>query len=191
MNYNDIKPIADCLVARLREHCVRIEIAGSIRRQRPDCGDIELVVIPKTFNVGLFGDEKEVNPNFIKVVDSLLPGRGKADGKYCCRAIKFNGVEVNVDIFMTTPEQWGTTLAIRTGSADFAHYSLAKRWVKQGWRSKDNVLSNEQGEERTFSEEQELFDFLGLPWIKPEGREAFGLKDKEEYYVSKGADVPF
>jgi DNA polymerase/3'-5' exonuclease PolX len=143
--------------------------------------------------VGLFDDgDIETDPRFVKVVDSLLPGRGKATGKYCCRGVMFNGVAVNVDIFMTIPEQWGTVLAIRTGSADFAHYSLAKRWVKQGWRSSENVLSDGEGNEKTFSEEEEMFTFLGMPWIRPEDRDAMGEKDKREYYESKGAkDVPF
>ncbi len=46
--------IAEKVKAQLAPHCERIEIAGSIRRKKPDVGDIEIVAIPKPYNIGLF-----------------------------------------------------------------------------------------------------------------------------------------
>ena len=43
--------VADRLVTVLAPACERIEIAGSIRRQRPTVGDIELVAIPRMRDV--------------------------------------------------------------------------------------------------------------------------------------------
>jgi len=43
----DARVIAESLMAALGPGCERIEIAGSIRRGRPDVGDIELVAIPR------------------------------------------------------------------------------------------------------------------------------------------------
>ena len=49
--------LAGELVALLQPACERIEIAGSIRRQRPDVGDVELVVVPRLkAPLGLFGE---------------------------------------------------------------------------------------------------------------------------------------
>ena len=45
--YKVVKIIADGLVERLYSTCLRIEIAGSLRRQRPMVGDIELVCVPE------------------------------------------------------------------------------------------------------------------------------------------------
>ena len=39
--------IAGAIVGQLDPSCVRLEIAGSLRRGRPDVGDIELVAIPR------------------------------------------------------------------------------------------------------------------------------------------------
>jgi DNA polymerase/3'-5' exonuclease PolX len=39
--------LATELVDLLRVFCARIEIAGSVRRRRPDIGDLELVVVPQ------------------------------------------------------------------------------------------------------------------------------------------------
>ncbi len=52
MNLSDIEPIAQSLLEQLRSSCVRIEIAGSIRRRKADPRDIEIVVIP--YNMGGF-----------------------------------------------------------------------------------------------------------------------------------------
>lgn len=46
--------IAEKVKALLAPHCERIEIAGSIRRKKPDVKDIEIVAIPKPFDTGLF-----------------------------------------------------------------------------------------------------------------------------------------
>jgi len=47
----------------LAPYCERIEIAGSVRRKKPYCKDIEIVAIPKPYDVGLFesGIAKVVN----------------------------------------------------------------------------------------------------------------------------------
>ena len=42
-----VLPITERLVSILAPFCERIEIAGSLRRLKPEVGDIELVVIPK------------------------------------------------------------------------------------------------------------------------------------------------
>jgi len=35
------------IATELGSHCTRLEVAGSIRRQRPECADIDIVCIPK------------------------------------------------------------------------------------------------------------------------------------------------
>lgn len=45
MEYIAAKEIAEKTVEILRPFCMRIEIAGSIRRKRSLCGDVEIVCI--------------------------------------------------------------------------------------------------------------------------------------------------
>ena len=54
--YKEAKEIADKLVLLLSPHCYRIEIAGSIRREKSIAGDIEIVATPKPYQTGLFED---------------------------------------------------------------------------------------------------------------------------------------
>ena len=46
MKHENALVVATWLVNELRESCDRIEIAGSIRRGKPDVKDIEIVAIP-------------------------------------------------------------------------------------------------------------------------------------------------
>ena len=50
--------VADSLAGLLTLACHRLEIAGSIRRGRPDVGDIEMVAVPILDIVpeGMFGE---------------------------------------------------------------------------------------------------------------------------------------
>ncbi|MES1181962.1 MAG: hypothetical protein ABUL44_04115, partial [Flavobacterium sp.] len=54
MEYSKAKSIADKAILLLKEHCIRIEIAGSIRRKKSEVKDIEIVAIPKPYDTGLF-----------------------------------------------------------------------------------------------------------------------------------------
>lgn len=54
MKYKDAHLKATHVKSLLEPHCHRIAIAGSIRRKRPVCNDIEIVAIPRPYNVGLF-----------------------------------------------------------------------------------------------------------------------------------------
>lgn len=49
MQYLEAKKIADDVLEQIRPHCFRAEIAGSIRRLKPEVKDIEIVAIPKPF----------------------------------------------------------------------------------------------------------------------------------------------
>ena len=151
------------LAAMLMPFCERIEIAGSIRRQKELVGDIEIVCIPHTVMTGLFGDEPARCPGFCNVVDSMEAVRGKATGKYTQRITPLG---IKLDLFMTTPKTWGNIFAIRTGSADFSAIRLAARWVQLGYHSVDGMLMKD-GEEFPCYEERELFQLLGMEWIDP------------------------
>ena len=54
MEYSKAILIAEKVKAELAPHCERIEIAGSLRRKKEFVGDIEIVAIPKDYEIGLF-----------------------------------------------------------------------------------------------------------------------------------------
>jgi hypothetical protein len=51
--------IADAVLMDLQPHCERIQVAGSVWRQKPEVGDLELGAIPKMAPGGHFGSEPQ------------------------------------------------------------------------------------------------------------------------------------
>jgi DNA polymerase/3'-5' exonuclease PolX len=165
--------IAERVKALLAPHCERIEISGSIRRRKPDVGDIEIVAIPKPYDVGLF------ESGIASVVESWPKVRGDLPCKYTQRLLP-DGIAL--DLFFATPRNWGLIYAIRTGSAAYSHLVLARGWSDHGYTCMDGILHRVIGEPSPSGrlvyrhtpvdvpEESDLFRLCGIPWIHPERR---------------------
>lgn len=162
MDYTYAKKVADMIRDQLAPHCDRIEIAGSIRREKPtDIKDVEIVCIPKPYEVGLF------RSGIATVIEQWPKVKGDLPCKYTQRIFP-DGIKV--DIFFATPENWGMILAIRTGSADYIHKVLATTWSRKGYRSEEGILYNDRGNRVFVREEEDLFKLLGLEWVEPRER---------------------
>lgn len=155
MKIEEAQKIANKYIDLLKPYCQRIEIAGSIRREKPEVKDIEIVCIPKN----LIGFSKEVN--------KLEKVKGEPTGKYTQRILPEG---IKLDLFMANEENWGLIFAIRTGSAEFSHKVLACGWVKKGCHSKDGILTDGQGRIIILKEEEHLFDFIGIHFVEPKLR---------------------
>lgn len=153
--------IAEKVKAQLAPHCERIEIAGSIRRRRHIVRDIEIVAIPKPYDVGLF------ESGIAKVVNQWRKVKGELPCKYTQRILPEG---IKLDLFFARPENWGLIYAIRTGSAEFSHRVLACGWVKRGYKSVDGMLMR-FGAETDCREESDVFRCANVPWVRPEERE--------------------
>jgi len=125
--------IAAALLEKLAPHAERMQVAGSIRRRRPDVGDIDLVAIPKLEQVktGLFTTETQrPRDSQLAVEFCALTGKLMARGDCIIRGqLVRNSTAmpatsalpdgtIGVDLYLCTPDTWATTLLIRTGSAE-------------------------------------------------------------------------
>lgn len=159
MKYPLIRRYGDQLLHDLRDLCLPgyCELAGSIRRKRPECDDIDIVCIPdlaQLFDWNNFFNNYEV-----------LSG-DPFTGKH----IKFiYKAHIKCDVFVATKQNWGYMLALRTGSARFSHEILAKKWVKYGYHSEDGIIRNST-EELEFPTEESFFKKFDIPFIDPEYR---------------------
>jgi DNA polymerase (family 10) len=165
----------------------RIEIAGSIRRRRPDVGDIELVAIPKFEDEpeGLWGEGQRRNLMAQRVAElketgELEPALKPAEGEHYAR-LWYAPAGIQLDLFMVhNPAQWGLLLAIRTGSADFSSwlvtharrqgFHVADGWLRAGLADHDSDKSPCQHQQLPTYDEGQLFEWLGLPAIPPDQR---------------------
>jgi len=127
----DAERIAAAIVADFAPVCTRIEVAGSVRRGKDVVDDIELVVIPRDDPTGLFGD-RTINALWAHLHASdayhFLKG-DNPDGRYYQLALSTHD-DLQVDLFLAQPDNWGLTLLVRTGSAAFSTSILA-RWKKR------------------------------------------------------------
>jgi len=83
MKLQEAFDIATEVCERLSAHCEDgfLNIAGSIRRCKPEVKDIEIVCIPKPFEIGLF------ETGFAEVVNQWQKIKGEPTGKYTQRKL--------------------------------------------------------------------------------------------------------
>jgi DNA polymerase/3'-5' exonuclease PolX len=157
MKLLEIKLIAEKYKAMLEPHCKRIEIAGSIRREKPECRDIEIVLIR---------DEKEV-PLFKEIVDGWERVKGDATGRYAQRMLP---EAIKIDIFMAQEDNWGNIFLQRTGNWRFSKWMLGTKARNMGYRQREGYLWKD-GVKVPCYEEEQIFKLFGMDFISPEDRE--------------------
>lgn len=125
---------AEELVELLRPACEEIRVAGSIRRQKEEVKDVELVALPLFEPApSLFGDMAGEKLSALegRIATLLEEGRVFFDPKLRRNGEKYKrlvyywqhgGVKTafKVDLFIADSQNFGNTLAIRTGDSDFS-----------------------------------------------------------------------
>lgn len=148
----------------LEPHCIKVEIGGSIRRQRKEVKDIEIICIPKTKGESKIRDNKWVMAVF--KLGKIRKGKLK-DGKYLQIALPTG---INLDLFIASPENWGMIYLIRTGAAQFSKYILTQ-FNKRGYKSEGGYPVAQYGEAKgtklQFETERQVFDFLRIKYVEP------------------------
>jgi len=154
----------------LRPVCDRVEVAGSIRRKSVDCGDVELVAIPKV-RYNLLG---EPFWSAGEIEDALY----QAGYRFTKNGEHFKQFDLGpcmCDLFITTPEKFGAIYLIRTGPFEFsarivtskAHGGHMPSYLKE----KDGrIVHRETGQVYDTPEEEDYFRVIGLKFIPPEKR---------------------
>jgi DNA polymerase/3'-5' exonuclease PolX len=174
----------------LRPYCDQIDVAGSVRRNKPTVGDIEIVCVPKFNPVrhDLFGAELpgQRDSSFItavKQIGDLIKG-DPATGRYLQSALPEG---IYLDLFMTTRADYFRQLAIRTGPSDYSRECIAGQWRKIGWCGTEQGLRKVDECEKIddkkwkcvhpkptlppiWKSEKEFFDWLGLAFLEPSSR---------------------
>lgn len=159
----------------------RWEIAGSVRRRRATCGDVEHVVIPAFGDVdlggGLFPQLERVNLLWFHL-DALVRKGEVTKHLYGTRGFSWGEVQRGTDwrgfrheVYTCDADAWGSNLAVRTGPAQ-----LSKRLVESlkhhgydhcgGYR----VMHVQSGEPVPVRDERQYFDLCGVEWTEPERR---------------------
>ncbi len=161
------------------KYCV---IAGSIRRQQPTVGDIELLCVPKfETHINLFGDvvrDRDCLDSYIKS-SGLFDMRKNVNGSYTYgeknKLLIHKPTGIAVDIFTTDTLNWGMSLLVRTGSASFCKLVMSEflRLHMRGHaypKGGQGGITLANGTEIDCPDEETVFRYLRWNWIEPEKR---------------------
>lgn len=167
MELEKAREIAGSLKELLESACERIVIAGSIRRQKPEVGDIELLAIPK-YVAGVDQLDKEIGGLFIQHILGFRLNK-KGSKVYGPKNKLLLHIEsgIGVDIFSTTEECWPVALVIRTGPKE-SNVAIATAAQRKGWRLRayGSGFDTPNGSIHCQSE-REVFELVGLPYQQP------------------------
>jgi len=179
----DARIVAEWLVSQLEPGCVRIQIAGSVRRERVEVGDIEIVYVPMVETrpdpADLFGPEISVNltDERIAVLEraNALARRRNRNGSemfgQCNKFMVHVGSGIPVDLFSTQEACWFNYVVCRTGGMK-NNLQIAKAAQRKGWKWNPYGRGFSKGEKCFQVEsERDVYGFVGLPWKEPRERQ--------------------
>ena len=171
MELQKAKAIAEELKALLEPVCQRVIIAGSIRRQKPEVGDIELLCIPK-FIDGVDQLDREIGDLVIQGrLGFRLNKRGSRAYGPKNKLMLHIPSGIGVDIFSTDLGCWAVSLVVRTGGAE-TNKRIAMAAIRKGWhfRAYGQGFTTPDGE-MVCRSERNVFEFVDMPYLEPWERE--------------------
>ncbi|MCG3207253.1 MAG: hypothetical protein FOGNACKC_00853 [Anaerolineae bacterium] len=164
--------MARVVIEHIGYACEKIEVAGSVRRKKPRIGDIELVCVPVKLGNGVSLLD-EALAKWLATSDRVRTG-SKWGPKARQLELYADQLDawVQVELYITTPEQWGYILAFRTGPKEFNMKWLTQE-IKGGVLPDDYYFEGgwlfRNGRRVPTPNESDIFALIG-GWIPPEDR---------------------
>jgi DNA polymerase (family 10) len=158
-------PLAEGLRDRLAgvDGVQRVEVAGSLRRMKATVHDIDLLAA---------ADDPAAAARAFTELPQVAEVAAHGDTKTSIRTR--DGLQV--DLRTVRPEVWGAALQYFTGSA--AHnVRIRERAVKAGLKLSEYGLFERGGELVEATDEEVVYDRLGMAWVPPVLREDRGEVD--------------
>jgi DNA polymerase (family 10) len=153
-------PIADQICKTLEPHAIRVAYGGSLRRMKDVVHDVDILAASE--------DPEATKTVFLKmplIADVLAQGPTK------CSVRLEDGLQI--DLRVIEPKSWGAALHYFTGSK--AHnIRMRERAIKLGFKLNEYGLFDSNDVWVSGTEEADVFETLGLPYIPPVLREDQG-----------------
>ena len=166
LDLGDAEKIANQIKTIVCAHCVKIDIAGSIRRQKPVVHDIDFVVVAKS------------DFEWLKISEELrrLKAKPNCQGSSVIKAfLPCHGGLFQVDFYRAKSSTFGIHLLVRTGSAEHNMW-LAGYAISKGMRIKYSEGLIKDGVAVAGETEKGVFEALCLPCPLPSERETIDGK---------------
>jgi len=131
-----------------------VYLAGSLRRGKPEVGDLDLIVVREEA-------EKDLDKRLM-----LLTGKDLSNRKTCSFVFK----NVQIDLNMCNAEIKGSYLLHWTGSTK-ENVRLRKEAKKIGCKLSQNGLIDKSNKNLSaYKSEKEIYQLLGLEYVEPQNR---------------------
>jgi DNA polymerase/3'-5' exonuclease PolX len=181
---NDALAVAREICAVLKPASEVMLVAGSLRRRRPEVGDVEVLFVPVKRRKSDPGQLSLAGAPTVEVDEAELAIWQLVQAGVLKKRLKANGTEtwgtknrlavhvasgIPVDLFSAQEANWWSLVVCRTGSA---HHNIrvceaakAKGWhwnpYGAGFYDRHKTLV------RRVTSERDLFEAVGLPWREP------------------------
>lgn len=168
MQLERARAIAEELKELLALACDRIEIAGSVRRRKPDVGDIELLAIPR-FEEGIDILERTLGWLMVsQVFDYRRDKRGRITYGPKNKLLVHKPSGIGVDIFSTDEQCWPVALVMRTGGKA-TNIEISTRARERGLRfhAYGRGFTRADGSELVCRSEEDVFRAVGMRYLEP------------------------
>lgn len=179
----DALVVANQIVELLAGFVDRAEIAGSIRREKPMVGDIEILYIPilavRADPEDLFGDTKPVNladkaiaaMEHAQILQRRLSSVGHEAYGEKNKLMRHVKSGIPVDLFATSEAAWYNYLVCRTGGAD-SNVAICTAAIARGekWNPYGPGFTRNNGIKTRMTSEEAVFKYVGLPCLPPSQR---------------------
>lgn len=154
----EVALLASWLCAALLPYCAHVEIVGSLRRQRPDVKDIDIVFVPGVWSIE-------------RVVTLFRTfGTPVHHGEQMGAIVLPQGVAAQLWP-VEDPAVWGAALLHYTGPRDY-NIKIRIRANRRGWQlSQHGLVDRSTGRLIAGRTEEEVLAALDLPWLPPPLRE--------------------
>lgn len=167
MELQQASELAEKLKELLGGSCTRIEVAGSIRRRRPDVGDIELLCIPDT-STGADQLDRRIKELIEAGVLALRMGRhGRKVYGPKNKLLTHVATGFGVDVFSTDEACWPVAMVVRTGGkATCQRIAVAAQERGYSFHAYGTGFTTPEGMLVCYTEE-DVFKAVGLPYKDP------------------------
>lgn len=176
----DARRVIGDLIEILRPFCERIEIAGSVRRGKPEVKDAEVVIIPTPY----LHQQTDVLIETRMAQYALYGEKRQKRWGNSYRGLLYKGIKC--ELFMTTWQSWGYQYWLRTGPGDANKYIMqwlglphvtapvrfqeGYGWFSSHWSYDGKKWVAPDRQRLRIASEEDLFKVLGMPFIPPNER---------------------
>lgn len=149
----EVKILADEVVRTLTPLCDNIMVVGSIRRNKENPNDIDIVLIPKS--------KDTIQAELTKLHFKRLQGGDKKEA--------WEIGNTKIELYYATEDSWGAFVLMYTGSKEY-NISMRAKAKAMGYSLSQYGLFNADKIKVASLTEEEIFKALEIEYVEPEAR---------------------